>query len=147
VNSYFAICLAVIVSQQPSKEKAINDQERLQGSWKLVYTENNGEGFKPTNDIRVTFNKDTVTEWCAGKLVTRSSFKIDSTKKPKRMESIILENRLIPESKGRKVRTIYQFDGDRLKMCSGAFPTMYPTDFITKDNNGRTVDIYEKVAP
>jgi uncharacterized protein (TIGR03067 family) len=137
-----------LVVQVPAEDKAKNDHDRLQGTWKLIYEEVEGKGGKPTNDIRLKFDKAIETEWSAGELATQCSFKIDSTKKPKTLDLTILENRLIPESKGTKIYCIYEFDKNRLKVC---YPTMNlrrrPKEFATKEGNEAVLHIYEKIKP
>jgi uncharacterized protein (TIGR03067 family) len=136
------------VVQAPGDD-AKKDYEKLQGSWKVIYTETEDTGFKPVNDVRITFDKDSTTEFCAGELWSKSSYAIDPMKKPKTMDITIIENRLIPETKGMKIPCIYDFDKDRLRIRhpNSVFPKVRPKSFSIKDGRGGTLDIYEKVKP
>ena len=84
-----------------------------------------------TNDIRITFEKNARIEWSAGEWATKSTFKIDPAKRPKTMDVAILENRLIPESKGTTIRMIYEWDKDRLRICypPPGFPGWRPAEW------------------
>ncbi len=140
--------LALLAFEEAPMDKAKDadkDQEKLQGRWELVETENGGKRIKPANDVRISFEKDVATDWCEGHLVTKSKFKTDSSKTPKRMTITILENRLNPKSKGDTFTVIYELDGDRLKLCYQDGRDDPPTDFITKENDGHTVYFYERV--
>ena len=94
-----AICL---LFEAPQEKETKTDMELLQGEWKIIEMEVDGKAYKPTTDIFLKFAKDTVEEWTTVEVACRSSFKIDPTKKPKTMDLVILENKLIPESKGTK---------------------------------------------
>jgi uncharacterized protein (TIGR03067 family) len=138
--------LVILLFGQSPEDKNAADPEKLQGSWRMIYAEHDGDGLKPKNDVRISFEKDVHIEWSSGEMASKSSFKIDGAKKPKTMEVTILENRLIPESKGTKIIMIYELDGDRLKTCKCSGGKL-PTEFTTKENDGRALHIYERVKP
>ena len=140
-------CAALMVGQTPA-DKAKSDLDALQGEWKCVFSEMDGrEGFVPTNDVRIRFEKGTMTTVPAGEECSKLSFTIDPTRNPKRMVSTIIHNRLIPESKGMKIYQIYEIDGDKLKICypPTITPTQFPKSFKTEKGKGGVLDIYERV--
>lgn len=146
---YSAMCgmLALLAVGRIAADGEKDDREKLQGTWKSVYHEVGGKGFKPMNDVRVHIENDRWTEIAAGEWVTKSSFRLDSDKRPKRVESTILENRLIPESKGSKIVAIYEIEGDRLKVRSRGTSIRIPTKFKTEKGGSGTLTIYERVKP
>lgn len=91
-----------MVGQLPP-DKVKSNFDALQGEWKCVFSETGGKSFEPVNDLRIKIEKDTLTEISGGEDAGKMSFKIDPTENPKRMECIIVYNKLIPESKGRKI--------------------------------------------
>jgi uncharacterized protein (TIGR03067 family) len=150
VTSFFFAVVCLAQGQAPVK-KPDDDLAKLQGTWKVISCENNGRINTNTANLRYVYDKEIVTETSEGHLATRCSFKLDSSKKPKTIELTILENSLIASSKGSKIPVIYEWEGERLKVCypplNPLFPTQFPKDFTTKGDNGRTVLILEKVKP
>ncbi len=104
--------------------------------------------------MRVKFEKNIMLSYSASifdifETPARSSFQIDPKKTPKTIDFTTLENPLIPESKGTKIYCIYRLDKDRLTIVwpIAGFPTCRPKQFATKDNDGYTLDAYQRVGP
>ena len=153
----------LLLAADPAREdETKKDREILQGTWKNIYSETEGKGFEPTNELTITFEKDCFVERAAGHVACRGFFKLDASRKPKRMDHTITENKLIPESKGMKIYCIYELAGDRVKIryppCGCFFSTWRPKDFSTKREStwcpllddiaqGGSLEIYKKVKP
>lgn len=148
-----------LAAQAQPGDEAKRNQDRLQGTWKLVHSEVQGKGYKVTNDIRVTFEKDIMISLAAGQIVGKYSVKLDPTKTPKEIDFVTLENQLAPESKGTKSCCIYELGIDCLKVRSptSGFPAVRPKEFATKEGSsgnlqqdiaqGGSLETYERVKP
>jgi uncharacterized protein (TIGR03067 family) len=141
----------LLLCRHIAADNSKKEHDELQGTWKMIYTETEGKGFKPTNDVRNRFEKGIMTELSAGEEVGRFSYKLCPDKNPKVMEIVTLENHLIPESKGHKISWIYEVLGDRLKVCysfnAGIFTRSLPKEFKTQENDGHHLIIFERVKP
>jgi uncharacterized protein (TIGR03067 family) len=156
--SVLTLSAFVLVSPAaPADDGARKDAETLQGTWKMVYSETEGKGFEPTNEILIRFEKDTFADYAGGELACRGTFKLDPSRKPKHLDTIIGENKLIPESKGTKICCIYELSEDRLKIRYPGFPSWRPREFATYEKTtgnllrdiarGGTLVTYKKVKP
>ncbi len=139
---YFCLILSVASGDEPT-----TDYDKLQGTWKIVYSETNGKGVKPINDVRRSFKKKLSLVIMAGKVAGKFSFRIDSSKKPKWITFTTEENKLIPESKGSKIYCIYKLKGNRLTIRFPAtFPwSQRPNHFPTKRGDAAPLVVYVKV--
>jgi uncharacterized protein (TIGR03067 family) len=150
----------VLVSRAArADDGARKDAETFQGTWKMVYSETGGKGFEPTNEILIRFEKDTFADYAGGEIACRGTFKLDPSRKPKHLDSIITENKLIPESKGTKICCIYELSDDRLKIRypDPGFSNWRPREFTTYEKTtgnllrdiarGGRLAIYKEVKP
>ena|ERR1700722_15653877 len=149
----------LLAADAPKLGGAQKDVEMLQGTWKVVYSESGGKGFEPTNEVLITFEKDTFADKAGGEVACRGTFKLDPSRKPKHLDFIITENKLIPESKGTTIRCIYEVSADRLKIRhpEAGFPNWRPKGFATWEGStgnplrdiarGGTLTKYQKVKP
>jgi uncharacterized protein (TIGR03067 family) len=136
----FLVCTGAIGLAQP------DEKDEFTGTWKAVYSETGGEGFKPKNDLRIKFEKGTFDELQTGELVCKCSYAVDKEKKPFKMTATILENRFMPHTKGNKLRMIYEIDGDRLKIrYEDSVFKGFPRSFSTRGCAGGELIIYERV--
>jgi uncharacterized protein (TIGR03067 family) len=101
-----------------AQEFANGDRQRLQGEWELVSVKLNGmeaPGFPNNMDtMKVKFMADKVVTFMGGKQMEEMSYKLDETKKPKRMEV----------GKGvngaQESKCIYQLAGDTLTIAASS---------------------------
>jgi len=111
------LAIAALVGVAAAAEKADADLEKIQGSWKLMSLEIQGKTIPaPEGGGTFIFGKD-------NKLVIKEkdkadkegTFKIDASKDPKELD-------LIGATAKEKetMRTIYQLDGDTLKLAFSA---------------------------
>lgn len=143
----------------PKDDEAKKDRARLQGTWKCVYSETDGEGFEPINDTFLTFEKDTFAEKSSVDVASRGTFRLDPSRRPKAIDFTLTENKLFPDTKGMRIYCIYELTANRLKIRTptAGFPKWRPKEFGTKKGStgnplldiaqGGTLEIYKKVKP
>ncbi len=102
------------------------DAERLQGNWTV--SEFLDEGAKmPSEKMSVTFKDDKMHLLVDGKEEETYTFKLDSSKKPARIDII--------EKEG-KIPGIYEIDSDTVKLCwNKTGKDERPTDFKATEKN------------
>jgi uncharacterized protein (TIGR03067 family) len=101
-----------------SEENAKKEKERLQGTWKLVMVEGNGESKKDEEDGRFVFSGDEFTFKKGDQVLYQGKFKLDLSKNPKAIDLEIAEAAAANENrKGKTSLGIYALDGDNLKLC------------------------------
>jgi len=116
--------------------------DKLQGTWILVSREEGGQVTRPEAET-ITF---TVTGdkwvWKDGDIVVQAgTFKlVDLTKSPKQWEYTVTEGGNI----GGIGYSIYQLDGDAFQYCSTGSSETRPTDFTTKDGDGRYCCVWKR---
>jgi uncharacterized protein (TIGR03067 family) len=119
------------------------DRAALQGTWKVVASEDNGEKV-PADDLKglfLSFNGDAIAIKEGGKAEERFSFLLNPTKKPKEMDLTIQ----VGAKKGQTDRAIYQFDGDYLRICiQSNKDNARPTDFVSRAGSNRWLVVLQK---
>jgi uncharacterized protein (TIGR03067 family) len=122
----------VLVAAAPGGDEAKEDAKKLQGSWEVLEFEVSGKPLPEQflQKVKVVFAGDKF-KFDSGKPQNKdATFKIDPTKKPKQIT-------ITSEEKGGKMDLlgIYEFDGDKLKLClhaSGERPTEFKSTPETK---------------
>ena len=109
---------------------AMNDAARLQGIWSRVAIEFGNKRFGADPEDTLTFSGDWFTIREQGKATLAGTFKIvDEAGEPKRIDLICMEGR----HKGKRLRAIYQIEGDRLKLCTDDGTNDRPKKFSGAD--------------
>jgi uncharacterized protein (TIGR03067 family) len=106
-----------------------DDAKKMQGTWDIVEYELMAKP-APANalkKVKAVFNGDKF-KLDTGGPGKESTFKLDSAKNPKQID-------IDGEENGRpmKMRGIYAFDGDSLKICLAVDPAARPTEFRTDE--------------
>ena len=120
------------------------DKLQLQGGWSMVACTMDGH-IIPPKDIPPTshiYNGDEVTTTVGGRPYFKERITIDPSKNPK-----TIDFEIIGESKPSRKLGIYEFDGDRLKLCLGKPGAERPTDFSSKTGEGRTLSEWKREKP
>ncbi len=118
----------VMAAEPPKEDTTKKDQERLQGTWKVVAIEVNGKKIaakeieKEIGEFKWVIIADKIT-W-TDKRKNEFLCKLDGSKEPKQIDLTF------PERKTETTEGVYQLDGDDLKICIGK--TARPTDFTAK---------------
>ncbi len=128
-------CLLAAADAGPKEEMA-----RLEGTWQLVSAETDGKKLpeEQAKQIRVVIKGGKHTVYFGEKAVVEGvAFKIDPAKRPKQVEDTLQD--------GRKVRGIYELDGDTLRSCVAAPDKDRPTEFTGRAGSGYTLRTFRRV--
>jgi uncharacterized protein (TIGR03067 family) len=122
------------------QDDAKKDKEALQGTWRPVSSEQEGEDtLAAAKQYTFTFDKDTFTVKRDDQLILKGTFKVDPSKSPKAIDMTITEGRRDDE-KGQEAHGIYEFTQDGLKWCtSEPGRKEHPKEFATKKGSN---DLY-----
>ena len=137
-----ALALLVDVAWGQGDEPAKNDQAQLQGEWVMVSGQRDGQPFP--EELRNSFKRvakgDETTVTKGGQVFLKATFVLDPSKKPKRIDYSVTGG---PYA-GNKQLGIYEFEGDQIKFCFSAPGKERPTDFSTKQDDGRTSSTWKR---
>jgi len=119
------------------------DRADLQGIWKVVASEDNGEKV-PADDLKglfLIFKNDAIAIKEGGKAEERFAFLLNPAKKPKEMDLTIQ----VGAKKGQTDRAIYQFDGDYLRICiQSNKDNARPVDFVSRRGSNTWLVVLQK---
>lgn len=134
--SVILIGVTVAADDPPADEK-----KAFEGTWSLVSLEVNGNSIGDSvraAGLRVEFSNNTVTFKTKDTMVT-GTFKLGAVKDLKTIETTV---------KNEVEKGIYAFDGkDTLKLCVSKAGDAAPTEFKTKDGDGKRLFVYKREAP
>jgi uncharacterized protein (TIGR03067 family) len=91
------------------------DTKALEGMWAVIASQQDGERV-PANDLKdlyLIFKDNAIHIREGGKSEEKFAFQIDPLKSPKEMDLTIK----FGPNKGKIDRAIYEFDGDRVRIC------------------------------
>ena len=115
------------------------EMARLEGTWQLVSAEADGKRLpdEQVKQIRVVIKGGKHTVYFGDKAIAEGvPFTIDPATKPKQVEDTLPD--------GRKVRGIYQLDGDTLRSCVAAPDKDRPAEFTGKAGSGLTLRVFKR---
>jgi uncharacterized protein (TIGR03067 family) len=135
------VCLSFGVAR--ADEAVDKEMKRMDGEWQMVSGEREGNAFP--NEVvksakRVTKDGETSTEF-NGTLALKAKFKVDLSKNPKSIDYEITDG----PQKGKAMIGIYELKGDDFKACMVMSDQKRPTDFTTKEGDGRTLTVWKRV--
>ena len=125
-----------------AQDEAKNDLDKFQGNWAVESVSVEGKELpaEVVMSFKMSFKENDYTV-LIGPDKTEGIFRVDASKNPKTID-------IIPDNgpdRGRKQMGIYQFDGDKLKICAAQPGKDRPTNFDTKDKVGYTTMILHRV--
>ena len=136
------VALSGVVGAEPPSDAVKKELARLEGEWAMVSGERDGqtlpEEYVKTGTRVAKDGVSTVT--IAGMVVMKSKYTIDPTKKPKAVDFEATEG----EAEGKKIRGIYELDGDTVKFCVAAPDKDRPTEFTAKEGSGWTLSVWRR---
>jgi uncharacterized protein (TIGR03067 family) len=126
---------ALAAADAPPEGK--KDLERMQGDWAAdSYVV---DGMKlPDDDAQALFRTvqgDAYTVSRFNKVAGKGTFKLDATQKPKAIDAL-------PAGRDKPLLGIYEFDGDRMKLCFAAPGQGRPTAFTSEAGSGHTLSVW-----
>jgi uncharacterized protein (TIGR03067 family) len=137
-----ALVLLVDAAVGRGDEPAKNDQAQLQGEWVMVSGQRDGQAF-PEN-LLTSFKRvakgDETTVTMGDQIFLKAKFALDPSKKPKTIDYSVTGG---PYA-GKTQLGIYECDGDQVKFCFSTPGKNRPTDFTTKQNDGRTLSTWKR---
>jgi len=135
---------AGLAEDKPSDDLMKKELAKLQGTWQAVVQKKNGSKVPiPPPELlalsqdRIEGNREIVIFEGAELKEVKKTFRIDPTKEPKQMETLV-------EYRGKKElqRHIYKIDGDTLVIASCEDDTILPKSF---DQDGVSIAIMKRV--
>jgi uncharacterized protein (TIGR03067 family) len=122
------LAVGVLVgAAEPGEDAGKKELEKLQGTWRYVSFEMNGEKMPEEQlkkmSITYTGNKWVVRE--EDKVIVEGTHKLDATKEPHQIDSVITEG----EGKGTTMLGIYEFKGDTVRSCFDPQGKVRPKSF------------------
>ena len=128
----FATLTLTTAAPVPPDDANAKALKALQGKWKVVAAEENGEA-GPLEDFdthTVAIKGNVLAEIKGGKEQRRYEIKVDPSKSPAHLDLVKLDENGKPTRK--VVYAIYKFDGDKLTICFGkGTPDDRPREFTT----------------
>ena len=123
-------------------EEAAKDLKKMQGDWVVVSMEVDGMRI-PDDDAQALFrtvkgDKYTVSRY--RKTAGKGTIKLDATKKPRAIDAL-------PDGAAEKAKPllgIYEFEGNKLKLCFARAGMARPTEFLSKEDSGHTLTIWQR---
>ena len=121
------------------------DLEALQGDWVMVSCERDGikMSAEEVKTYRRTVQKNKYTVVIAGEdgvQKLNGTITLDPTKTPKTIDAVRTEG----PSKGKAMRGIYAFAGDKQNVCFAPVGKERPTDFISKAGTGHVLTVWKR---
>ncbi len=124
----------LLAADKPRDKGAAADQKNLQGTWKVLESEEGGQkaSKKALENLRLVIRGDRII-FRKGDMDQRSySFTLDPAKKPPTIDVVRLDGR----TKGKAGLGIYALDGDTLRICMDNLGKKRPEGFATGTNKG-----------
>src|SRR5262245_5576257 len=94
-------------------DDAKKDQDKFKGTWDVVSAQRNGQDAVELIKHKVTFDGDSFTITDGDQVAYKGTYKLDPSAKPPAIDFKNEEGR----AQGKTWLGIYQFDGDKLKIC------------------------------
>ncbi|HEV2945941.1 MAG TPA: TIGR03067 domain-containing protein [Gemmataceae bacterium] len=121
-------------------DPSAKDLEAMQGDWAVI--EYVADGVKSEDDnaqsLFRTIKGDHYTVFLFDKPLGSGTIKLDTTHKPKTIDSI-------PDKMpGKPFLGIYEIDGNRIKVCYAPPGKDRPTEFVSKKGSEHTFTIWER---
>jgi len=135
-----AIC--ALVAADAAQDAVKKELGQLQGEWTLVSGERDGQDLPEdiVKNATRNFKGDEATVTLNGQVILKAKITLDPSKKPKTLDYAVSEG----EAQGQTIKSIYELDGDKLKVCSSAPGGERPKEFNTKDGNGQTLSVWKR---
>jgi uncharacterized protein (TIGR03067 family) len=133
----------LVGADAPTEDIVKKDKEKLQGAWRVIVAEKNGEK-RDREDlvkVQIVIAGDKLTIKDPRLSDEGMVYQLDPRKKPKEINLRGAETKEVN-------RGIYALDGDELKICFANEPgKARPTDFTAKAKSGRVLVVAKRPKP
>ncbi|HEV3198035.1 MAG TPA: TIGR03067 domain-containing protein [Bryobacteraceae bacterium] len=142
MRSLLLAALLVVLAGGAGKEDATTkDLEKMQGNWAQVSMVVDGEklGEDEAQALFRTIKGQEYTVARYKKTIGKGSFTLDAGKKPKNIDAR-------PAIAGQNITMlgIYEFEGEKLKLCFARAGRPRPTEFAARKDSGHTFSVWER---
>ena|SRR5436305_7348248 len=123
-------------------DEAAKDLEKMQGTWRLVSGERNGEKLSDEDIKGVvrTFQGDSFEAKRDGRTLSKGKVKLDPSAKPKAVE-VMATGR---DGQEVTIKGIYEIDGDMMKTCLAQPGRDRPKEFAAKEDSGHSYYVWKR---
>jgi uncharacterized protein (TIGR03067 family) len=126
--------------EKNKSDTADADGKKLKGKWKVVSLAVDGMKQDEVPNHRLTFADGTFVLEIDGQERANGTYRLDAAAKPKVLDLVFTEG----IHAGDTMPGIFEWDGDRLKLCAGAPKGDRPKDFNSPDGSGHRLMVFEK---
>lgn len=144
VSGALLSALAAIAAADDSTHELIKkDRQQIQGTWRVVSVEVNGEKTTPNDGETSTVVNGPDGTWTLhenGKLAGKGTSTIDPTKKPKTIDFTVTDG----DGKGEQFVGIYELGEKTRKLCFIPRGLDRPTDFSAPFGSDRVLITFER---
>jgi len=137
--------LSLTIAWADETEAVNKDLAALQGEWTMLSGSADGQPMPADmlKQMKRVCKADETTTTLNGQVFFKAKFTIDPSKSPKTIDYQMLEG----PTKGKTQFGIYEIQGERFKACFSKAGEQRPTDFTTKDGDGKTVSEWKRTKP
>jgi uncharacterized protein (TIGR03067 family) len=128
-------------AEGPNEDAAAKDLKRMEGDWGAISMEVDGTKV-PDEDAMAYFRTVKGDEYTVSryrKALGKGTIRLDATKKPRAIDA-----RPAGAGEGKSLLGIYEFDGNKLKLCFARPGAERPTEFVSKEGSGHTLTIWQR---
>jgi uncharacterized protein (TIGR03067 family) len=128
----------------PQGNDAKKDKDSIQGTWKIVMLEADGEAAPAlvVAKLKLVFKDDTLTFTPGEPGFTNYTYKLDPATKPAGFDMTHADG----SDKGMTLKGIYLLEADSLKICFGKTGDR-PKEFIAKAKSGQMMYVLKRDKP
>jgi uncharacterized protein (TIGR03067 family) len=139
--SFVLILSSAVAYAAEAPPKTAADGARMQGDWRVVEMKVNGLKHEQTEaeSLFRTIEGDRFTVSRYSREISRGTFKLDPTQSPKTIDSLVTS---APEPL--TLQGIYEFDGERLRICNALPGKPRPKDFGCRLGSMQTLIVWER---
>lgn len=141
-----AIIFGSSVAWADTQDASAADREKMQGDWMVASMKTGGMDvaadeaqslFRSIEGDRFKVSRYT-------KLIGQGTFRIDATQTPKTIDSTPAAAAGPAGETAKPIRGIYEFDGDKLRICNARPGQPRPKNFDAKIYTGQTLIVWER---
>lgn len=125
-----------------TEDAAAEDLKKMQGDWVVVSMESDGMKI-PDDDAQALFRTVKGNEYTVSRfrtVVGKGTIRLDATKKPRTIDA----HPAGAARDAKPIRGIYEFEGDKLKLCFALPGKDRPTQFRSEEGSGHTLTVWQR---